>query len=123
VVLSVADGIQGLLRAVLAVFHNHLLELSATIAACTAPDTMPPPAFDLASPFPAQRFLRKRIKLLRNILLWRREAQQEVRELCNRLVGEVVRPVLERIWEGGGKEMAEEVRVLTVELAAKLRGY
>jgi GC-rich sequence DNA-binding factor len=100
---------QALLRAVLAVFHNHILTLSSTVAACSASSAALPPAFDPASRFAMQRFVRKRIKLLRNMLLWRREAGQEVGQLCNRLVGEVIRPALERAWDGGGREMAEKV--------------
>lgn len=57
-----------------------------------------------------QRFIRRRIKLLRNILLWRRENLSEVKVLLNRLIGDVIRPAVHRSWTGGGKEMAAQVR-------------
>ncbi|ORY34945.1 nineteen complex-related protein 2-domain-containing protein [Naematelia encephala] len=115
-----------LLRAVLLVFHNHLLELSQAIAGCTSPSAQPPPAFDPASRTAMQRYIRRRIKLLRNIMIWRRQAQQEVTELVTRLVGEVIRPILARTWEGGGQELASQVlsaagNILPPDLAAFLR--
>lgn len=56
-----------------------------------------------------QRYIRRRTKLLRNLLLWKSHAPQEVAEMANRLVGEIIRPVLERHWSGGGKEMGLQV--------------
>ena len=55
------------------------------------------------------RYVRRRVKLLKNISLWRRYAAQEVRELINRLVTEVLRPVLARSWGGGGSDAARVV--------------
>ncbi|KGB78044.2 GC-rich sequence DNA-binding factor [Cryptococcus deuterogattii R265] len=98
-----------LLKAILAVFHSHLLELSSAIIAVTAPDAIPPPAFNPASRSALSRFIHRRIKLLKNILMWKREAPQEVRGLVVRLVGEILRPVLSRTWESGGKELAQDV--------------
>jgi GC-rich sequence DNA-binding factor len=107
--LDNADPSQVILRAVFAVYHNTLLSLSASIIACTIPTSLPPPAFDPASRPAMERYLSKRMKLLRNILLWRREAPQEVRELVTRLVAEVFRPILSRTWGGGGREMGAKV--------------
>ncbi|WVQ75090.1 hypothetical protein IAR50_004699 [Cryptococcus sp. DSM 104548] len=98
-----------LLKAVLAVFHEHLIALSTSIAQATAHDAIQPPAFDPATRTAMERYVRRRIKLVKNILLWKREAPQEVRELVARLVGEVLRPILSRHWEGGGKEMGLKV--------------
>ncbi|OCF37062.1 GC-rich sequence DNA-binding factor [Kwoniella heveanensis BCC8398] len=105
-----------LLKAILGVYHSHLLELSGTISASTAPNAIPPPAFDPASRPAMERFVRRRIKLLKNMTLWRREAPQEIRELVIRLVGEVLRPALGRTWEGGGKEMAAKVLAVSTGL-------
>ena len=102
-----------MLKAVLAVYHNHILSLISTINAVTAPDASPPSAFDPASRPALQRFIRKRIKLVRNIMLWRRQAPEEVRELVNLVVGNVLRPLLERCWGSGGQEMAPKVSVLS----------
>ncbi|ODN78431.1 hypothetical protein L202_04069 [Cryptococcus amylolentus CBS 6039] len=98
-----------LLKAVLTVFHEHLISLSTSIAQATAFDAIQPPAFDPATRTEMERYVRRRIKLLKNILLWKREAPQEVRELVVRLVGEVLRPILSRHWDGGGKEMGLKV--------------
>ncbi|WVQ96196.1 hypothetical protein IAU59_003299 [Kwoniella sp. CBS 9459] len=105
-----------LLKAILGVYHAHLLDLSSNISAATAPGATPPPAFDPASKPAMERFVRRRIKLIRNMTLWRREAPQEVRELVIRLVGEVHRPVLSRTWEGGGKELAAKVLAVSTGL-------
>ncbi|ORX37954.1 nineteen complex-related protein 2-domain-containing protein [Kockovaella imperatae] len=98
-----------LLSAVFGVFTQSITNLSDLITACSRPDAIPPPAFDPASRFATQRFARKCIKLLRNIVFWRRCSTREVQDLVNLLVGEVLRPVLTKTWEGGGKEMAEKI--------------
>ncbi|WVR08253.1 hypothetical protein IAU60_005300 [Kwoniella sp. DSM 27419] len=98
-----------LLKAVLGTYHSHLLDLSSTVSASLSPGAIPPPAFDPAARPAMERFVRRRLKLIRNIALWRREAPQEARELVIRLVAEVLRPVLNRHWEGGGREMAAKV--------------
>ncbi|KAK8849483.1 hypothetical protein IAR55_004817 [Kwoniella newhampshirensis] len=113
-----------LLKAILLVYHTYLLELSTSISAVTTPDSRPPPAFNPESRPAMERYIRRRIKLLINILLWRREAPQEVRELVIRLVGEVLRPILSRCWEGGGKEMAAKVlSAATGTLSPDLVGF
>lgn len=98
-----------LLKAIMAVFSDHIASLATLIGSAMAPGGIPPPGFNSESRVATGRFLRKRVKLLRNILLWRREAPMEVRELVNRVVGEVIRPVLERHWEGGGREIGIQV--------------
>ena len=74
-----------------------------------SPTSIPPPAFDPASRPAMERYVRRQMKLLRNILLWRREAPEEIRELVSRLVGDCLRPVLGSCWDGGGQEMAAKV--------------
>jgi GC-rich sequence DNA-binding factor len=94
-----------LLKAILAVFGDHIVSLATLVGSAMAPGSIPPPAFTPDTRIALLRFIGKRVKLLKNILLWRREAPMEVRELVNRLVGEVIRPIMERQWEGGGKEL------------------
>ncbi|WVN87006.1 uncharacterized protein L203_102182 [Cryptococcus depauperatus CBS 7841] len=98
-----------LLKAVLQVFHTHLISLSTAISAVTSPSAFPPPDIDPISGIAMRRYVQRRIKLLKNMLMWSEQASQEVRELIARLVGEVLRPILSRNWERGGKEMALKV--------------
>jgi GC-rich sequence DNA-binding factor len=56
-----------------------------------------------------ERFTRRRLKLVKNVLLLRRQSPNEARELITRIVNDVLRPVLERAWDGGGREMALKV--------------
>ncbi|WWD04119.1 hypothetical protein V865_002185 [Kwoniella europaea PYCC6329] len=98
-----------LLKAVLGVYHEHLLSLSSTVSSTLAPGSIPPPAFDPASRTAMERYIARRIKLIKNMASWRREAPLETRELVIRLVGEVIRPILGKTWDGGGKEMASKV--------------
>jgi len=56
-----------------------------------------------------ERFTRRRLKLVKNILLLRRQSPNEARELITRIVNDVLRPVLERAWDGGGREMGLKV--------------
>lgn len=48
------------------------------------------------------------MKLLRNLLLWRRISSEEVQDLISRYVN-LVRGPLAKTWEGGGDEMAQKV--------------
>ncbi|WRT69477.1 uncharacterized protein IL334_006463 [Kwoniella shivajii] len=105
-----------LLKAVLGVYHEHLLNLSSTIASITAPNAIPPPGFDPASRPAMERFVARRIKLIKHMAQWRREAPQETRELVIRLVGEVLRPVIGKAWDGGGREMAAKVMIASTGL-------
>ncbi|WWC65639.1 uncharacterized protein I303_108259 [Kwoniella dejecticola CBS 10117] len=98
-----------LLKAVLGVYHECLVSLSSTISSVLSPGAIPPPAFDPASKPAMERYITRRIKLIKNIALWRREAPQETRELVVRLVGEIIRPVLSKTWDGGGQQMASKV--------------
>ncbi|WWC93055.1 uncharacterized protein L201_008019 [Kwoniella dendrophila CBS 6074] len=105
-----------LLKAVLGVYHEHLLSLSSTISSTLSPGSIPPPAFDPASRTSMERYVNRRIKLIKNIALWKREAPQETRELVIRLVGEVLRPIFSKTWDGGGREMAAKVLVAATGL-------
>jgi GC-rich sequence DNA-binding factor len=56
-----------------------------------------------------ERYTRRRLKLVKNILLLTRQSPNEARELITRIVNDVLRPVLERAWDGGGREMGLKV--------------
>lgn len=107
-----ADMYQDVLQAVLFVFSQHITTLSLDVSACSLPTATPAPDFDPAARPAAQRFIRRRIKLLRNLLLWRRLAQGEIRDLIGRVVRELVLPVLSKAWDSGGKELAGQVSVV-----------
>lgn len=91
------------------VYHNHILELGSAIQEASLPTATAPPAFDPATRIAMERFVRRRLKLIRNILLWRRQSPNEVRELVNRIINDLVRPVLEKTWDGGGQDMVPRV--------------
>lgn len=98
-----------LLKAILGVFRQHVLDLAAQVGASAAPGAVAPPAFDPTSRIALGRYVRRRLKLIRNLLLWKREAGRDVAEVLNRLVGEVLKPILDKQWDGGGKELAAAV--------------
>lgn len=94
------------------VYHNHIVELVTMVQAASLPSATQPPAFDPASRTSMERFVRRRLKLIRNMLLWRRHSPNEVRELVTRTVNDVVRPVLEKAWDGGGQDMVTKASPL-----------
>jgi GC-rich sequence DNA-binding factor len=100
---------KSLLKAILMVYHNHMTSLIAAIQAASGPSATPPPAFDPASRSSLTRYINRRLKLVRNIMLWRSQSPVEVGQLVSRLVAEVLQPVLERTWESGGQQVAEKV--------------
>lgn len=72
------------------------------------PGSIPPPPYNPAARNAMQRFVRRRVKLLRNLLLWRRISAEEVQDLISRYVN-LLRGPLVKTWEGGGDEMAQKV--------------
>lgn len=79
------------------------------LLAVTHPSSTEPPAFDPASRTALATFVRRRIKLSRNLLLWRRFAQAEVAELVVRIVRSIILPSATRTWQSGGAETAAMV--------------
>ena len=104
-------------------YHEEVVALTATISGCLVSDAIPPPAFDPASRPALPRYVRRRIKLLRNMLLWRSYAASEVKELAVRLVTDVIRPVLERNWDSGGREIGMKVNSSLVSMRAHGTDY
>lgn len=94
------------------VYHHHIMDLARSVQEGASPTAVAPPAFDPASRTSMERFVRRRLKLVKNILLWRRYSMHEARELITRIVNDVLRPVMERAWDGGGRDMALKVRVI-----------
>lgn len=100
------------------VYHNHIIELIGMIQQASLPTATQPPAFDPASRTSMARFVRRRLKLIKNILLWRQHSPNEVRELVTRIVQDIVRPVLEKAWDGGGQDMVARVSAHTTKHSA-----
>jgi GC-rich sequence DNA-binding factor len=91
------------------VFHKLIVELATSVQQAASPSAIPAPAFDPASRTSMERYTRRRLKLVKNILLLRRQSPNEARELITRIVNDVLRPVLEQAWDGGGREMGLKV--------------
>ena len=102
-----------LLRTILNVYNETITQSKDQIRDSTSIGAIRPPDFDPESRIALNRFTRKRLKLIKNVLLWKREVSAEVDQIVNRIVGEVLRPVLENQWDGGGKELAQEVSFTT----------
>lgn len=102
------------------VYHNHIVELITIVQEASLPAATPPPAFDPASRTSMERFVRRRLKLIKNILLWRRHSPNEARELVTRVVNDIIRPVLEKAWDGGGQDMVPKVRSLSSNIFSQL---
>lgn len=58
-----------------------------------------------------RRFLARRVKLLRNLLRWRKRTGEKfgVGELSTRLINNCIIPIAESGWEVGGEESVREV--------------
>ncbi|RSH87900.1 uncharacterized protein EHS24_000418 [Apiotrichum porosum] len=98
-----------LLKAIMGVYQVHIFSLAAAVASSGGPGSTRPPPYNPTSRSAMQRYVRRRLKLLRNLLLWRRVAPNDVPDLVARIVSVVLRPVLSRTWEGGGEDMAKKV--------------
>ena len=76
------------------------------------------PRFDPEA-FPArQRFLVRRIKLLQNILRWRKYTGEKygIGELATRLLSEIIVPIAESGWDVGGHDTVRKVRSFDITL-------
>lgn len=103
---------QSLLKSVLGVFQAHIFELASAVAGAAGPAAIKAPPYNPAARSAMFRFVRRRLKLIRNLLLWKRTAPGEVQDLIARIISVVLRPVVARTWEGGGEDIAQ--KVLTV---------
>lgn len=100
---------QSLLKAVLGVFQTHIFQLAAEVAGAAGPTAVKAPPYNPTARSAMFRYVRRRLKLIRNLQLWRRTAPAEVQDLIARVVSVILRPVLARTWEGGGEDIAQKV--------------
>ncbi|KAF8442882.1 nineteen complex-related protein 2-domain-containing protein, partial [Boletus edulis BED1] len=116
-----SNKFQMILKSVHAVFDG---------AACNAEDRFLPfiklnhPPFDPEAAPARQRLLSRVIKLLENMLRWRKYAgdKHAVGKLCTRLVNECVLPIAESGWEVGGERKVHQVIAsLPQELVSSMR--
>lgn len=109
------DISQALLKALLAAFLEEIQALSTLVTSSLDPG-FPPPAFDPAARAALATFTNRRLKLIKNMLLLRRYAPEEIKQLVGMALAQVVRPCLARCWDSGGKELAAKVS-LTADLS------
>jgi len=99
---------RSILRAVVELFLRHVDATAGLVKAACGPESGQPPAFDPASRTALATFARRRIRLMRNLLMWRRFASSEVAELLRKIVVEILLPCLTKCWDSGGQQLAEE---------------
>jgi GC-rich sequence DNA-binding factor len=90
--------LQALLKAVLGAFLEEAQSLVTLVSSASQPTATPPPAFDPASRTALGTFTNRRLKLIKNMLIWRRYAPQEIQQLVGMVLGQVIRPCLTRCW-------------------------
>ena len=100
-----------LLRSVYTVFANEVESIQSSLAPYL---TLNNPPFDPESIPARQRFLARRIKLVQNIIRWRKYTSERfgIGELASKLVDRCITPVAEGGWEVGGKSCVQKVSVL-----------
>jgi len=104
---------RSIVRAVVELFLRHVDATAGLVKAASGPESGQPPAFDPASRTALATFARRRIKLMRNLLMWRRFSSSEVADLLRKIVVEILLPCLTKCWDSGGQQLAEEaVRVV-----------
>lgn len=83
------------------------------------------PRFDPEAIPARQRFLNRRLKLLRNLVAWRKYAGNKygLDRLATTLLEECVLPVAESGWEVGGEERVRKVRTSFIGLFFVLIGF
>jgi GC-rich sequence DNA-binding factor len=112
--LSSTDVSQALLKALLGAFLEEIQALSTLVSSALDPAT-PPPAFDPASRAAQATFTNRRLKLIKNMLVLRRYAPEEIKQLVGMVLAQIVRPCLTRCWDSGGKELANKVGPIATE--------
>ncbi|KDQ09945.1 hypothetical protein BOTBODRAFT_36752 [Botryobasidium botryosum FD-172 SS1] len=108
--------LQNLLKAVIQTFRTAVSE-SATALQPWLSSSLPP-AFDPASIPARRRYLTRQLKLLANLVRWRKHTGDRfgAGELLQRLVEEVMLPVARSGWDVGGQEiMQKAVKALPAE--------
>jgi len=77
--------------------------------------SLPPPPFNPESVPARQRFLLRQVKLLSNLLKWRKFIGEKfgVGQLATKIVESCILPVAEGGWDVGGKDVVEMVSTVS----------
>lgn len=104
---------QMLLRSILARFESAIAHAEARISRYRSV-ARPAPAFDPESIPARRRLLAKGIKLLKNLIKWRKHMGERfgVGSLATRLVDSCIVDFAQDGWEVGGDEFARRVRIV-----------
>ncbi|GJJ15762.1 hypothetical protein Clacol_010040 [Clathrus columnatus] len=105
------DGVRfhALLKSVCTVFREAIAMTTAQLAASLGPAN-PGAPFDPQADPARRRFLMRRLKLLNNLVKWRKYSGERfaVGELVTDLIRSCVLPVAERAWDIGGEEFVRK---------------
>ncbi|KAG5653109.1 hypothetical protein H0H81_002256 [Sphagnurus paluster] len=115
---TVAEGnakLQVLIKSIMTSFQTAITDTEAVLAKFKAAQIRPP-TFDPEAIPARRRFLARRIKLLRNLLRWRKHTGEHdgLGALAKRLVGNCFIDVARSGWEVGGEELARTVASLSL---------
>jgi GC-rich sequence DNA-binding factor len=79
-----------------------------------------PSTFDPESISGRQRYLRRIVKLVHNILKWRRYTKERdgLGLIVTGLVGDALFPLARSGWEAGGEEVIRDVRIIAGDKAS-----
>ncbi|EJD50811.1 hypothetical protein AURDEDRAFT_143230 [Auricularia subglabra TFB-10046 SS5] len=116
-----------LLKAVLAPFRQAVNATSLLVQQCVNGNARVP-AFDPQAPPARRRFLARRLKLLRNVVRWRKYTGEKfgVGELATQILRECMLPVAESGWDVGGEDIMRKAiaglpgELVPVELKTRL---
>lgn len=103
---------QKLFQSVLARFESAIADTESQISKYRS--SRRAPAFDPETIPVRRRFLARRVKLLQNLLRWRKHTGERfgVGALTTRLVDGCIVDVAQYGWEAGGDEFARQVRIV-----------
>ncbi|KAF8517432.1 nineteen complex-related protein 2-domain-containing protein [Hysterangium stoloniferum] len=119
---------QSLLKSVSTVFQDVATSLHTLLSPSLGPTNVGPP-FDPQSVPARRRFLIRRLKLLTNLIKWRKYTGERfgLGEVATSLIQRCILPVAERGWEVGGEELMRKMVEITpselvpVEVTTRLR--
>ena len=112
---------QTLLKSAFNVFHDAVISTQALLAPSLGP-TNPGAPFDPQSLPARRRFLMRRLKLLENLIRWRKYTGERVGigELASKLINTCILAVAEKGWEMGGEDALRKVSRTFVSLGSLL---
>lgn len=101
------------LKSVCTVFQDSLTVTANQLAISLSPRNSMGAPFDPQADPARRRFLVRRIKLLINLLKWRKYSGERfgIGELVTKLIRSCVLPVVERAWDIGGEDFIRKVSV------------